>query len=149
MSLTNGEPKKQTAEERALEIRTPCRGCTELRTSLPCATLLERARVGLSISGGGEKSKLWRGRPFYLRHWIIHPSEMEDPKTGEVRWIQRQILICADGTRIACASDGITQSLLDLTLSAGPAPWDLGVPLVIRERPVASGGDWTYLDFAE
>jgi len=69
------------------------------------------------------------GSPKPIKDIIMHDATVIDQETGEKRQCVRSVMITPDGVAFAATSDGVVQSLQELSQIYGPPPWDPAISL--------------------
>ena len=69
------------------------------------------------------------GTPRLIKDIIMHDATVVDQETGEKRQCVRSVMITPEGMAFAATSDGVVQSLQELSQIYGPPPWDPAINL--------------------
>ncbi len=74
------------------------------------------------------------GELFEIKHVYAKVVDKIDEQTGEAFPILRICLVNKEGTIVACASDGIRESLVRLMAGHGFPPWNDGIRVAFKQR---------------
>ncbi len=79
------------------------------------------------------------GKPRLIKDIIMHDATVIDQETGEKRQCVRSVMITPDGVAFAATSDGVVQSLQELSQIYGPPPWEPAINLELVTTETARG----------
>lgn len=89
------------------------------------------------------------GKTIAITDVVIQPVEMSDNATGEVRNMNRIVLICEDGKAYGCTSSGVETSIKNLFGIVGMPPWIPAIKMVPTKQQGRNGYKFTTLALAK
>lgn len=142
--MTDNVPAKTSDLEEGIEARWFPAVLKEefaVDTTLPAITQDERSLILSIIDGEEIKGQSVIGSIIYLSHYIMHPAEVLDKKTGELVDAIRTLLIQPDGPPISFVATGILKSIARIAwkVQHNP-PFDPPVKVKLVQRGTGSGG---------
>lgn len=89
------------------------------------------------------------GKVIAITDVVVQPVEMTDNATGEVRDMNRIVLICEDGKAYGCTSSGVETSIKNLFGIVGMPPWSPAIKMVPTKQQGRNGYKFTTLALAK
>lgn len=89
------------------------------------------------------------GKVIAITDVVVQPVEMTNNATGEVRDVNRIVLICEDGKAYGCTSSGVETSIKNLFGIVGMPPWNPAIKMVPTKQQGRNGYKFTTLALAK
>lgn len=115
----------------------PNKGRVSHWTSMPQDTMTDKVRVYRALQGDAKPLDSFIGKVIEVENVVVHPVDLTDPITGEVKTGARIVLIAPNGTMVGCVSNGVFDSIKKLGATFGPLPWTDGMlvkPAIVKTR---------------
>lgn len=134
------------------EIATTDQNATPINAGFYCSMQAETQADRLAIYDAVSNSESLDGmvgKVIAITDAVIQPVEMADNATGEVRTINRIVLICEDGKAYGCTSSGVETSIKNLFGIVGMPPWNPAIKMVPMKQQGRNGYKFTTLALAK
>lgn len=86
------------------------------------------------------------GRIMEIVGYVIHPAELTDQRTGEVKCKLRCVLLCRDGSTVSTMSNGVLRVVRVLATTRKQGRWNPPVRAEIKEYPLEGGKTYCILN---
>lgn len=134
------------------EIVTSDQNATPINAGFYCSMQAETQADRLAIYDAVSNSESLDGmvgKVIAITDVVIQPVEMVDNATGEVRTMNRIVLICEDGKAYGCTSSGVETSIKNLFGIVGMPPWNPAIKMVPMKQQGRNGYKFTTLALAK
>lgn len=134
------------------ELATTDQNATPVNAGFFCSMQAETQADRLAIYDAVSNSESLEdmvGKVIAITDVVIQPVEMTDNATGEVRGMNRIVLICEDGKAYGCTSSGVETSIKNLFGIVGMPPWNPAIKMVPTKQQGRNGYKFTTLALAK
>ena len=134
------------------ELATIDQNATNINAGIYCSMQAETQADRLAIYDAVSNSESLDdmvGKIIAITNVVIQPVEMTDNATGEVRCINRIVLICEDGKAYGCTSSGVETSIKNLFGIVGMPPWNPAIKMIPMKQQGRNGYKFTTLAIAK
>ena len=134
------------------ELATTDQNATPINAGFYCSmqadTQADRLAIYDAVSNSESLDDMV-GKVIAITDVVIQPVEMTDNATGEVRDMNRIVLICEDGKAYGCTSSGVETSIKNLLGIVGMPPWNPAIKMVPTKQQGRNGYKFTTLALAK
>lgn len=134
------------------EIMKTEQNVTPINAGIYCSMQAETQADRLAIYNAVSNSESLDdmvGKVIAITDVVIQPVEITDNATGEVRDMNRIVLICEDGKAYGCTSSGVETSIKNLFGIVGMPPWNPAINMVPTKQQGRNGYKFTTLALAK